>query len=108
MPDILNRPDLAKAERLFSYACLASRMHDTEAKRAFANYGSHGPDISGCVREHFPEGVKNTLRRLARAVTVRSDEAYAARPPRVRLDTMRKLARAVAARDGSGFYGPQA
>lgn len=106
--DILNRTDLAEAQHLFAQACLASRMHDREARRALANYGEQGPTVSGCVRAHFPDGVKDMLRWLARTVSDRSDAAYAARPPRVRVATMRKLSRAVAERDGSGFYGPQA
>lgn len=107
MTDILNRLDLEEAQRLFALSCRAARAHDREAKRALSNYGSHGPAISGCVRDHFPDGTKNMLRELARHVREKSDLAYAARPSRVRVSTMRKLARAVAARDGSGFYGPQ-
>lgn len=105
--DVLSRPDLAAARYLFEQACRASRMHDAETKAALQRYGEHGPQISGCVRAHFPEEVKNRLRGLAQAVTHRSDAAYAARPPRVRFTTMRHLAQSVATRDGAGFYGPQ-
>lgn len=105
--DVLTRPDLAPARYLFEGACRASRLHQSEAQRALANYGSHGPLISGCVRSHFPKAVKDRLRGLAQAASARSDAAYAARPPRVRFATMRRLARAVATRDGSGRYGPQ-
>jgi hypothetical protein len=103
--NLLERPDLAPARDAFARQCGASRAHSALAQQALRDYGSHGPDISGCVREHFPEQVKETLRRLAREASSR--EAYELRPPRVRMSTMRKLGQAVATRDGSGFYGPQ-
>ena len=104
----LTNPKFADAARNFEAACEASRAHDQLAADALAQFGAHGPLISGCVRDHFPESVKDKLRTLARDVTRFSDAAYAARPSRVRLATMRALARDVARRDGSGFYGPQA
>lgn len=106
--NILDRPDLQRAAELFADACAQSRKHTDTARDALKEYGAHGPDISGCVREHFPLVTKDYLRSLARNVGILSDAAFAARPARVRLATMRALARAVAARDGSGFYGPQA
>ena len=108
MANVLNRDDLAEARELFAAACEESRKHDEHARWALAEYGNHGPAISGCVRAHFPEVTKNTLRAYARNVSIYSDAAYAKRPKGVRLATMRRLSRAIAARDGSGFYGPQA
>lgn len=108
MKDILTRDDLAPARRQFELACAASRKHDSSARAALIVYGRHGAQVSGCVRDHFPGFVKSKLRAHAKLVTHHSDRAFALRPPRVRMATMRKLARAVAARDGSGFYGPQA
>lgn len=105
--DLLNDPKLAEARDLFAQACAASRLHNSQTARAFANYGDHGPQISGCIRDHFPESVKEELRNLARLVTQRSQAAHDSRPKGYRKETMRKLARAVATRDGSGFYGPQ-
>lgn len=104
--DLLNRQDLHHAADLFADACRLSREHDAVAASALATYGDHGPQVSGIVREHFPLVTRDHLRSLARNVSILSDAAYAARPPRVRLATMRALARAVAARDGGGFYGP--
>jgi len=106
--NVLTRPDLAQSRALFATACRLSRAHSALAGDALRTHGGHGPQISGCVREHFPEPVKDALRTLARAVGAASDAAWRARPPRVRHATMRALSRAVAARDGSGFYGPQA
>ena len=106
--DILNREDLSEARELFAAACEQSRNHDERAKWALGEFGDHGPDVSGCVRAHFPEVVKGDLRAYARNVSIYSDAAYAKRPKGVRVSTMRKLASAVAKRDGSGFYGPQA
>lgn len=106
--NILDRPDLQRAADLLADACRISRDHCQAAADALAEYGDHGPTISGCVREHFPEYTKGHLRSLARNVSILSEAAFNARPPRVRLSTMRNLSRAVAARDGSGYYGPTA
>lgn len=101
------RPELLPAARFLAQACEASREHSRLAESALALYGDHGPLVSGCVRSHFPEPVKDRLRSLARQVSRASAQAFDARPPRVRLATMRKLGRAVAAEQGSGYYGPQ-
>jgi hypothetical protein len=105
--NILNREDLAKARFHFFNACACSIAHDKAAALALTQYGDHGPNIAGCVRDHFPADVKDHLRGLARDVTLHSDAAYAARPKRVRMSTMRALSRACAQDGGSGFYGPQ-
>lgn len=106
MRNVLDRPDLARAADLFAEACAQSRAHAAAANIALKQYGDHGPLVSGCVRDHFPQCTRDYLRSLARNVGILSAAAYAARPPRVRHATMRNLSRAVARRDGSGFYGP--
>lgn len=105
---MLNDPKFAAATYWFEKACEASREHALFARQMLAKYGSHGPDVSGCVRDHFPDHIKESLRNMARNVSRYSDNAHASRPRYVRETTMRKLARMVAQRDGSGFYGPQA
>jgi len=105
--NIIDRPDLQRAADLFANACRISRRHDEEAAEALRTYGAHGPDIAGCVRDHFPQSTRDHLRSLARDAARMAAAAYAARPPRVRMSTMRALAQAVARRDGSGYYGPQ-
>ena len=105
--DVLQRKDLLSARALFARACANSRAYDDMARAMLIQYGAHGPDVSGCVRDHFPSHVKAVLRALACEVRVCTQEAYGARPRGVRRVTMAKLARAVAARDGAGFYGPQ-
>lgn len=105
--NILARGDLANAALFFTAACGASRLHSKIAAAMLERFGDYGAQISGCVRDHFPEHIKNDLRALAAMVTRYSDLGYSARPARVRLDTMRHLARSIATRDGSGFYGPQ-
>lgn len=102
------RPDLARAAELFEAACEQSRAWDKAAHEALTTYGDHGPQISGCLRDHFPESTKSYLRSLAVNVSLLSDAAWAARPARVRHATMIKLARSIARRDGAGFYGPRA
>ena len=106
--DLLTDTRLEKSRVYFERACRASRAHSEKAREACDKYGDHGSQISGCVRDHFPDDVKDTLRILARLVTDCSNAAREARPPRIRHDTIRALGRAVARRDGSGFYGPQA
>ena len=105
--NILERADLREAQKLFAMACAASRLHNALASYGLERFGDHGSQISGCVREHFPEALKNELRALSYMVTRYSDLGHDARPSRVRSATMRHLARSVATRDGSGFYGPQ-
>jgi hypothetical protein len=105
--NILARRDLDLAARCFADACRVSREHTDLARAAMLKYGDHGPNISGCVREHFPEAVKAELRLLAKTVALYTDAAWAHKPKRVRYQTMLFLASAVAARDGAGFYGPQ-
>lgn len=107
MTDFLTDAKFATVVRHFELACQASRLHSSQAQRAFANYGDHGAQISGCVRDHFPETVKDELRALARKVTEESVSAMLARPARVHRSTINRIGRLVATRDGSGFYGPQ-
>lgn len=105
--DILTDPKFSKTVRHFELACQASRLHSELAAIAFRDFGDHGAQISGCVREHFPENVKEQLRFLAREVTTQSVDAMLARPTRVHRSTINRIGRLVATRDGSGFYGPQ-
>lgn len=105
---LLDDPKFEEAALHFADACMYSRRHSEFAQAQLRVFGDHGNQISGCVRAHFPEDRKETLRYLARLCAIASDRAWKARPPRVRNSTMRKLSRLVAKRDGSGFYGPQA
>jgi hypothetical protein len=91
----------------FAEACRFSREHVTLAAEACETYGGHGTPVSGCVRSHFPDDMKNRLRLLAIQSAEASGRGFAARPARVRTSTMRRIAQLVATRDGSGFYGPQ-
>lgn len=97
----------ASVIRQFELACFYSRAHSELAQSALDTWGDHGPLISGCVRDHFPAQVKDTLRDLARAVSLYSDSAYQARPKGARHETIRRIGQLVATRDGSGRYGPQ-
>ncbi len=104
--DILKDPKFATVTAHYERACKASRLHKAESARALANYGDHGPQISGCVRDHFPSAVKERLRNLAQIVGREMDAAKAARPKYVRMATIIDIGRSVATRDGVGFYGP--
>jgi hypothetical protein len=107
MHNILKRADLRLSMICFENACRVSREHNALAAKALDRYGDHGTQISGIVRDHFPDHVKAELRLLAASITSYSDAAWKHRPHRVRVSTVRALSRAIAARDGSGFYGPQ-
>lgn len=104
--DILKNPKFSAVVAHYERACRASRLHSSEAKRAFVNYGDHGVQISGCVRDHFPPNVKDQLRSLARIVSDELDKAKAARPKYARMSTIIHIGRLIATRDGCGFYGP--
>ena len=106
--EILERPDLTIARERLKLACAYSRAHSKLTAFALDKYGDNGPQISGVIRDHFPEKIKDRLRFLARNVTAASELAWVARPKRVRHTTMLMLSRAVATRYGSGFYGPRA
>ena len=103
----LYQPRFATVVAHFEDACRASRLHSEYAAAQLRVFGDHGSQISGCVRDHFPDDRKAVLRDLARKVGVASDRAHAARPKGVRLATINMIGRLVATRDGSGFYGPQ-
>lgn len=104
---MLNDPKFHLSQTYFELACSASRTHAEIAAEALAKFGNHGADISGCVRDHFPDDVKNDLRFWAREVSRFSSLARKHRPKYVRGTTLNRLAALVATRDGSGFYGPQ-
>ena len=101
------RPELRPAADCFRDACAYSRMHSRYIAGAMERWGNHGAQISGCIRDHFPEPVKEHARWLAKQVTLASNAAYSLRPRGVHVATMRRLANEIARRDGTGFYGPQ-
>ena len=103
----LDNPKFTEVITHFEKCCAASRAHSKLASESLERFGDHGSPISGVVRDHFSDEVKDRLRALARTVTSESDLAYAARPKYVRLATIRNIGQAVARRDGSGFYGPR-
>lgn len=106
--ELLNSEKYAEIRYYFAVACAASRRHDATLAIALETYGAHGPAISGCGRDHFPESVKNDLRALASKVTRFTYAGYEISAPRIRRSTRAQIARLVARRDGSGFYGPHA
>jgi len=103
--NLLKRQDLAIAAAYFECAAAYSRAHSRIAQRALAQYGDHGAQISGCVRDHFPEHIKEDLTTLAHLVTQENENGRKARPRGVREQTMHALAREVCRRDSTGFYG---
>lgn len=96
----------AAAAALLRESCAYARRWDALYAAACAYFGDHGPLISGCGRDYWPELVKEQLRALARLASDAMREAFEKRPPRVRLATMRALARDVATYYGTGRYGP--
>jgi len=104
---LMTRESLRPAREWFTVACLASRLHSELARIALRMHGDHGPQVSGCVRDHFPEEIKRELRHLAVLTGNASGLAWAQKPPGYHRETMRRLGRAVARAVGSGFYGSQ-
>lgn len=107
MSRLSDRPDLKRAAKCFALACAYSRAWSRLGGDLLTIYGDEGPQISGILRDHFPDNAKDALRELAQHIRWACDRAWALRPARVRDSTMRNLSREVAKRDGSGFYGPQ-
>lgn len=107
MRNLFNDEKLTLARTWFIDACIMSQRYDKMLKHALETFGDHGPEISGCGRDHFPERTKQRLRDTARLVTWYSDLAWESKPPRYHDSTMRLLAAQCATRHGSGFYGPQ-
>lgn len=61
-------------------------------RAAFRNHGDHGALISGVERDHFPDEVKDLLRKNARAITEGMDQAQACwRASGKRLHTFRRV-----------------
>jgi hypothetical protein len=102
---LLSRPDLSLCRDWFSLAAWYSRSHQREAGKALTRYGDHGSQISGVVRDHFPEEVKVRLRHSAHLVSECVESGFRCRPARVQNATLRALKEAVYARNGRGFYG---
>lgn len=64
-------PETKTALEHIAYVMLRSahsrfRQHARDIRAAFLIYGDHGPVVSGCVRSHFPEAIKDTLRKRFR------------------------------------------
>lgn len=92
------------ALRLYREALRLSREHGDLSAQLLVRHGDHGPLISGVIRDHFPDADKDALRGLCRAMNAKAEEAWAARPPRVRVATMRRLFDLLRAECGSGRY----
>lgn len=65
--------------------------HSDLTRECLRAYGDHGPLISGVVRDHFPELLKNRLRDLARERTRCLDRAVVCwRASGRRMSTLRR------------------
>lgn len=103
---LLGRQDLRAAVGHFEIAAKASRQHTAMVERLIKLYGDgNGRQISGVIRDHFPEASKRNLLALCKTIRDQNDKGMAQRPKGVHKSTMYALARAVCRRDGHGFYG---
>lgn len=66
-----------RARQLSTLLDTLEEEFDRATTCALRDYGDDGPLIAGCVREHFPEHIKSTLRDLASAKGDVRDAAYA-------------------------------
>jgi hypothetical protein len=71
--------DKAEHARLRNYwrgvEQVALRIYAEAVDFALNKYGDQGHAVSGVVREHFPKGVKDDLRKLAHLITDAADAA---------------------------------
>lgn len=89
-------------------ACHHSREHSAEVKAALVMYGDgNGVQISGVIRDHFPDFVKESLRLRCAAISAVTDHAWKVRPPRVQRHTLLTLQSRIVHAVGTGFYGPK-
>ena len=68
---------VAQAVELCQKGITDLRMAGKLTEKALATYGDHGPLTSGCIRTHFPEPVKDVLRRLCHGSTEAFDRSIA-------------------------------
>ena len=97
--------DWTTCDEMLRKAIATSKNHAKLTTWALARFGDHGPQISGCMRDHFPDPVKDRLRKLARKVSHYNDKARSARPYRSHMASVHKRARALVRQLGTGFYG---
>lgn len=100
----LRDPRFEKAREHFRYAFALSREHQRIFRRALRRYGDHGPQISGIIRDHFPERTKWRLRDLCRRMNEAADLGFKARPRFIQHATMRALYALIREQEGTGFY----
>lgn len=108
VPELARRvPPKEAALDALRIAYAYSRAHSKLCAWADRRYGEgNGQVISGGHREHFPSAVKDTLRHLARGVSLAMDESRRLwRLAGKRRVTWLRAKDAVAKRDGRGFYG---
>lgn len=100
-------PKLSPVFEAFREVARLSRAWDSLVSRSVKAYGPRpqGGFVSGIYSEHFPQDVQTRLAKLARAVSLASDNANALRPYRVRQSTVRAIRAHVIATEGSGHYG---
>lgn len=55
-------PQFADMVECFRASLIQKATYNRIVRTCLFSYGSHGSDISGIVREHFPEWAKNLLR----------------------------------------------
>lgn len=92
----------ALALRILRRASECSRLHDRLCSIYDVRYGrGDGSVISGCHRAHYPEHVKNRLRRLARSASASGFSLDVWRMAGARRETWRR----VRERTPFGFYG---
>jgi hypothetical protein len=95
---------IAEQQMILAYA--HSRAHRDLSEQALLVYGDHGSPISGVVRDHFPEFVKNELRSLSLRVARLLDESRVSwSKARKHLRTWIRLKDAIIAKYGKGYYG---
>lgn len=102
--ELMNRPELAEAREQFELAFRYSREHSKQVDDACKKYGDHGPQISGVIRDHFPDDVKEQLRLLCWLMNTANEGAYKMKPKGMHRTTFYRFRDAIRERVGTGFY----
>ncbi len=77
LPHFTKAQHEAHARQHAAAATVAEQRYLALGSAALGEYGTQGPLIAGVLREHFPEPVKDELRRLAHAQSEERDVAWA-------------------------------
>lgn len=84
----LKEPQFADMVECFKASLVQKAAYNRIVRACLFSYGNHGSDISGIVREHFPEWAKVLLRSTLKMSYVFQDEGRRKAPTGTRSTTV--------------------